>query len=338
MPIINQVVKGGGTTPTGTIQITTNGTHDVTNYATADVQVPTTAPAEPYIELQVNAQGVVSYKKGSRIIDLSNVVEVKSDMNPYCFSKICNGNNNVVGTVNLGQLKKIQSCDSAFRGTYGSCINVTAVNLHNLVDVDASYALANTFDGCTNLTEVDIDSLEGVWQNYCFQGCFGKAKLSTIYFKSLKNVKSNNEFYYTLANCSLLSSVWFYALNTASFNNNQNHFNNMLNSDTGVTVHFPMAIQSTIGSWSDVTAGFGGTNTTILYDIVTSLTGADTNTYTRSEKDSTATATAWKYNDVLYYTSGVSNHTAGVNEPTVGDTIYSDDACTTAVTTISAIA
>ena len=99
-----------------------------------------------------------------------------------------------------------------------------------------------------------------------------------------------------------------------------------------------MAVQSTIGSWADVTGGFGGTNTTVLYDIVTTITGADSNTYTRSEKNSTATATAWTYNDTLYYTSGVSNHTAGVNEAQVGDTIYSDSACTTAVTTISSIA
>ena len=79
-------------------------------------------------------------------------------------------------------------------------------------------------------------------------------------------------------------------------------------------------------------------NTTVLFDLVTSLTGADGNTYTRQEKDSTSTATAWVYNDTLYYTSGVSDNANGVNEPSVSDAIYSDAACQNSITTITAIA
>lgn len=41
---VNVSVPSGGITPSGTIQITTNGTHDVTNYASADVSVSAPAP------------------------------------------------------------------------------------------------------------------------------------------------------------------------------------------------------------------------------------------------------------------------------------------------------
>lgn len=54
---------------------------------------------------------------------------------------------------------------------------------------------------------------------------------------------------------------------TSSFENYTNQFNYMLQGVTGCAVHFPSNLQSVIGSWTDVTAGFGVTNTIALFDL-----------------------------------------------------------------------
>lgn len=249
------------------------------------------------------------------------------------------------GLDNVTIISGLSACASMFNG----CTSLTRTGLGKLEKIrhcetnETNYG-TNTcyqmFRDCTALTDIELDSLKeavmgsgsstgtnvGGLANM-FQGC---TALTIAKFPELETV-GHRAFSNTFNGCTSLANVYFYALNTTSFDTYTNQFNNMLKSVTGCTVHFPMRIQSTIGSWSDVTGGFGGTNTTVLFDIVTELTGADSNTYIRKEKESTGTATAWIYNDVIYYTSGTT-------EPAVSDTIYSDAACTTPVTTISAIA
>ena len=160
---------------------------------------------------------------------------------------------------------------------------------------------------------------------------FRETGIVNIKFESLQSVAQSQFMSYCFADCANLQNIYFYALDTSSFGSYTNIFINMLSGDSNVTVHFPIRIQSKISSWADVVNGFGGTGTTVLFDIVTTITDADNNTYSRQEKDSTNTSTAWALNNVLYYTNGVT-------EPVIGDTIYSDAACTTAVTTIGSIA
>lgn len=241
--------------------------------------------------------------------DLSNVEEINGTS---CLFHAFDGCKNMLGYVDLNKVTNI-SGGNVCEGVFTNCKKITGCGFKNLVSMSGIRGgLCNAFAGCNNFnTEVKFQSLEQL----------GGGTTQRLLI---------NAFSYTQ-----IPSIWFYALTTPGHNNN---FENMLQGVTGCAAHFPMAVQSTMSSWTNVTNGFGGTNTTVLFDIVTSLVGADTNTYTRSEKDSTSTATAWTYNDTLYYTSGVSNHTAGVNEPTVGVTIYSDASCTTSVTTVASIA
>ena len=256
-----------------------------------------------------------------------------------------------LSNVNISNLEQI-SGGASFSYAFGGCTALQDIDLNKLyliscVSTSSPYGAASgLFWSCSSLQNIGMKSLKTISGHatnsargvcaYMFQKCIA---LPTFKFQSLDSITGGYCMSYMFAGCTSLLSLWFYALKTTSFGSYTTQFNNMLNGVTGCTVHFPMAIQSTIGSWSDVTNGFGGTSTTVLFDIVTSLTGADTVTYTRQEKDSTSTATAWNDgNDTLFYTSGVSDHTNGVHEPSIGDTIYSDAACTTAVTTISTIA
>ena len=265
---------------------------------------------------------------GLTSVDLSSLTTVSGSYAcNYMFSG-CTG----VTSVDLSSLTTVSGqygCEHMFSGSTG----LTSVDLSTLTTVSNPSACSHMFQDCTGLTSVDLSALTTLTGSsacsYMFQGCTG---LTSVDFPVLTTMSSSTLFSNIFSGCTSLTSVSFYALvSVYGFGAYTNQFNNMLSGVTGCTVHFPMAIQSAIGSWASVTGGFGGTNTTVLFDIVTTLTGADSNSYTRKQKDSTTTATAWTYNDTLYYTSGTT-------EPTVGATIYSDAACTTPVTTISSIA
>ena len=291
---------------------------------------------------------------GITSVDLSSLTTVSGGSGlANCFSS-CTG----ITSVDLSSLTTV-SGSGALNYMFNRCTGLTSVDLSSLNTVSATNALGYCFSGCTGLTSVNLSSLTTISSvggfSYCFQSCtgitsvdlsslttisntnsmsscfYGCTSLTSVDLSSLTTIKGSNCMASCFAGCTSLTTLSFPSLNSNSFGSYTNQFVNMLASVTGCTVHFPMAIQSTIGSWTDVTGGFAGTNTTVLFDIVTSLTGADSNTYTRKQKESTSTATAWTYNDTLYYTSGTT-------EPSVGDTIYSDSACTTTVTTISAIA
>ena len=160
----------------------------------------------------------------------------------------------------LTKLTGTQVCDGMFSG----CTALTTANLSNVDEIGTSSCMG-MFSGDTSLASVllgalaSIDIQGGVRM---FEGC---TALTSFTFVALSSVARNacKEMFKN----SGIQFLSFPALKTTSFGSRTDQFNNMLSGVTGCTVHFPSNLQSVIGSWADVTAGFGGTNTTILYDL-----------------------------------------------------------------------
>ena len=142
--------------------------------------------------------------------------------------------------MDLSNLSTISGNDALYYA-FESCTSLTSVNLSNLSIISGNNALSDAFYGCNNLTSVDLSNL------------------STI--------SGDNAFRYAFNNCFNLKELSFPALTSESFGSNTNQFNSMLRGVTGCTVHFPSNLESVIGSWSDVTSGFGGKNATVLFDL-----------------------------------------------------------------------
>ena len=169
-------------------------------------------------------------------------------------------------TVDLSSLATI-SGSSACRSMFYGCTGITSVDLSSLTTVSGVDGGLSMFQGCTSLTTADLHSLTTIsGAEGClsmFSGCTSlvSANLSNLTSIAVISACSN------MFRGTSLTTLSFPALTSTSFGSATNQFINMLASVTGCTVHFPSNLQSVIGSWSDVINGFGGTNTTVLFDL-----------------------------------------------------------------------
>ena len=144
-------------------------------------------------------------------------------------------------TVDFSGLERITSYGGGFfNSAFANCTSLKQAIIFPKLKAIQTQAFSSAFYGCSALEEQTFPSLDTLWDR-------GLQKAFTY--------------------CSSLRSLSFPALKSNSFSTYTNVFNNMLSSVTGCTVHFPSNLESVIGSWSDVTAGFGGRNTTVLFDL-----------------------------------------------------------------------
>lgn len=212
----------------------------------------------------------------------------------------------------------------------------TTIDMSELTTISGSYACEDMFAWGRNIAKVDMSNVTTISGDYACYSMFYYSDIQEVDLSKLENITGSQACGMMFAHTSL-PALSFPALKSTSFGSNTNQFNNMLSGVTGCTVHFPSSLQGYLSQWTSVQNGFGGTNTTILWDLPATeptLNGTLLTHYCRNPQYDTASALGW------YETSqGLSRayYTSGTSLPSVGASIYSNAACTTQVDTIASI-
>ena len=279
-------------------------------------------------------------------VNLSALTEIRSQSGCSNMFQDCTA----LSTIDLSSLKRV-SGQNCCNNMFYKCTNLTSADLSSLeyAEDTTSTPFNHMFDQCTSLTSLDARSFIGGVCTSMFQSfCYACTSLTTVRLDSLKHLKGSSACSGMFYNCTSLKVLNLPAINNYTFGSYTNQFSGMLTGTSDCVVHFPKNLDPQGGSTKiSGLSGyptFGGTNTVLMFDLPSTLflTGANSKSYERSPKDDTPTALAWRKGDINYSSNievdWTPFYTSTTNDPQVGDTIYSDAACTTAVTTISSIA
>ena len=203
-------------------------------------------------------------------VDLSSLTEITGTETMESFCRDCS-NLTSVDLSNLTTVNGDSVLQFAFRGA-----NITGpLDLSSLQTVSGSTAMAYAFTDNPGITSIDLSGLTSLPSNAvtmtsAFAMSLAQASplpLSTVSFASLSLVNGTAPLRNIFANRNGLQSVYFPALNSNSFGRLTTYLDNIIDGVDGCTVHFPSNMQAIIGNWSSVREGFGGTNTTVLFDL-----------------------------------------------------------------------
>lgn len=158
-----------GTTPTGTLPITGNGVYNVANYASADVQVPTTAP--DYYRVYNLSSGTIN-----KSASLLNTTTGITSLSNYVFYGAMAGLTSF-GTVNI-DLSGLTTITTNYvfarmlEGASSGTVNIDLSKVETITGSNVFYYLTNATGSRNLIINVDLSSLKTVTGGTCFDRAF----------------------------------------------------------------------------------------------------------------------------------------------------------------------
>ena len=190
-----------GITPTGTINITKNGTHDVTNYASAKVNVESSGGNYEIEDAIIT--GTITEYTNDRVENvgsyaIAGCISLTTVSFPVC---------KTIGTNAFYECTSLTTvsfpvCTSIGNSAFGYCTSLTTVSFPVCTSIGSS-----AFKNCTSLTTVNFPVCTSIVA-YAFNGC---TSLTSVSFPACTSIGS-----YVFSGCTSLTTVSFPACKTIS--------------------------------------------------------------------------------------------------------------------------